>query len=392
MSTFTTNIGLEQPINGADVNSWDVPVNADWALIDQALGSSTTQAFTNVNVTLTVAQAAYFQVICTGTLSGNVNLIFPAAIGGRRIIQNNCTGAFSLRVLNGAGDTGGGVTIPAAVLTPVLLTGGQALYDNFGQIRAGFAFIASAATTDLGSVPFGSLSLTGSATVTSFGSGAQVGESKLLTFAASIVLTNSANLILTGAANITTAAGDTAVATYFAVGFWRVAYQRASGLPVVAPTVVTSFIGRTGSVVAANNDYSTALLSTATTGTAPAAGDLGETLSATGTSVSVGTSPQTNVCSVVVTAGHWLCYAQLSIVNASQATTSYGGSISLSTGALGAGAHQFGGISIPAANTLAFAPPNLLVRTTGTTVFLGAYNGSTGGATATGTLTCLRVD
>jgi hypothetical protein len=121
-STFTANIGIEQPGNGDYVNNWSTPVNNDWALIDQAFGSSTTVSFTNSNQTLSVAQAAFFQIICTGVLTGNVQLILPATIGGRRVIFNQCTGAFQLTVLNGAGDSGGGVVVGQGYMTPVVLT------------------------------------------------------------------------------------------------------------------------------------------------------------------------------------------------------------------------------------------------------------------------------
>lgn len=136
-STFTTNIGIEQPANGDYPNDWDVPINADWGLIDQALGSSTSFAFTNANISPTVAQSAFFMLICTGTLTGNVQLILPGAIGGGRHIFNQCTGAFTLTVLNGAGDTGGGVVVPQGYPLPIVLTAGRAYYDNYSSVAPG---------------------------------------------------------------------------------------------------------------------------------------------------------------------------------------------------------------------------------------------------------------
>lgn len=136
-SSFTTNISLEQPTNGSDVGTWDVPVNGNSGIIDQVIGSSTTVAFTNANVTLTVAQSAYFTIICTGTLSANVKLILPGTIGGRRNIFNQTTGAFTLTVLNGSGDTGGGVQVGQGFITPVVLTAGQAYYDAYASTPPG---------------------------------------------------------------------------------------------------------------------------------------------------------------------------------------------------------------------------------------------------------------
>lgn len=129
-STFTVNLHIEEPGLGDYPDSWNVPLNSDLTILDQATGTSTTIAFTNANVTLSVAQAAYFLVICTGTLTGNVELIFPAAVGGRRIVWNQCTGAFTLKALNGSGDTGGGVVCLQGNQTPVILTAGRAYIDQ----------------------------------------------------------------------------------------------------------------------------------------------------------------------------------------------------------------------------------------------------------------------
>lgn len=136
-STFTTNINLEEPALGDYVNSWNTPVNSNFTVMDAVFGSSTSVAFTNANVTLTVAQAAYFQIVCTGTLTANVQLILPSAIGGRRVIYNQCTGAFTLTVLNGSGDTGGGVVVGQGFQTPIVLTAGRAFYDAYASTPPG---------------------------------------------------------------------------------------------------------------------------------------------------------------------------------------------------------------------------------------------------------------
>ena len=127
-SSFTTNIGIERPALGDYVNTWSTPVNADWTLIDQALGSTTAiTGLTNADTTLTVAQSAYFLFVVSGTLTGNVKIIFPATIGGRKVICNNCTGAFTLTICNGAGDTG--VVVPQSVTTAILLNASAAALD-----------------------------------------------------------------------------------------------------------------------------------------------------------------------------------------------------------------------------------------------------------------------
>lgn len=140
MSTFTTNIDLEQPALGADVNSWDVPLNSNFGITDQVIGSSTTVAATGSSITLTVPQAAFHTIIITGALSGGFQLILPGTIGGRRYIWNQTTGSQTVTVLNGAGDTGGGVIVPNGLLCPVILTGGQAYYDSYQSVPPGVVF------------------------------------------------------------------------------------------------------------------------------------------------------------------------------------------------------------------------------------------------------------
>lgn len=76
-------------------------------------------------------------IVCTGTLTANVELILPGTIGGSRQIFNQTTGAFTLTVLNGASDTGGGVVVGQGYMTSVVLTAGRAYYDAYSAIPAG---------------------------------------------------------------------------------------------------------------------------------------------------------------------------------------------------------------------------------------------------------------
>jgi hypothetical protein len=85
-----------------------------------------------------------------------------------------------------------------------------------------WADVASAATVDLGAQASRSLRITGTTTITGFGTAAS-GTRRKLRFAAALTLThNATSLILPGAANITTAAGDTAEAVSLGSGNWVV--------------------------------------------------------------------------------------------------------------------------------------------------------------------------
>jgi hypothetical protein len=101
--------------------------------------------------------------------------------------------------------------------------------------------LASAATTDLGAQTTDNLRITGTTTITSFGTTAN-GVTRNLRFAAALTLThNATSLILPGGANIITEAGDTGTAKSLGSGNWVLTdWQRASALPVLPGLITTS--------------------------------------------------------------------------------------------------------------------------------------------------------
>lgn len=95
------------------------------------------------------------------------------------------------------------------------------------------ADIASAATVNIGAQNTNFLRVTGTTTITSFGT--SYNGPRFLRFADALTLThNGTTLILPGAANITTAAGDQAIAVPIGNpgSGWRVFYQRANGAAI----------------------------------------------------------------------------------------------------------------------------------------------------------------
>lgn len=107
---------------------------------------------------------------------------------------------------------------------------------EIGQASFQEASVASAATCDIGASDEWKVAITGTTTITSFGSGTH--RHRFVRFAGALTLThNATSLILPGGANITTAAGDTCIAASDGSGNWRVYnYQRASGKAVVPPS------------------------------------------------------------------------------------------------------------------------------------------------------------
>lgn len=101
-----------------------------------------------------------------------------------------------------------------------------------------YTSLASATTADLGTIPSRSVTITGTTTITSFGSSASTNYPLYyLSFSGVLTLThNGTSLIIPGSDNITTVAGDSAVVQYLGSGNWRVInYQRAGATGIVDP-------------------------------------------------------------------------------------------------------------------------------------------------------------
>lgn len=98
-STFTTNKNIELPGNNDYINTWNVPVNSDFSIIDKALGSSVSKSLSSSNVTLTTSDIQNQQIVLTGVLTANVQIIFPTGVGGMWIIVNNTTGTYTVTAI-----------------------------------------------------------------------------------------------------------------------------------------------------------------------------------------------------------------------------------------------------------------------------------------------------
>lgn len=131
--------------------------------------------------------------------------------------------------------------------------------------------IASATTTDIGGQNSNFLQITGTTTITGFGT--NYNGPRFLRFAGVLTLTHGSALVLPGAASITTAAGDMAIAipkaTTGTPDGWVVLYQRASALPALsgANTDITSLaspaIAAATATTQATTDISTKVATTA---------------------------------------------------------------------------------------------------------------------------------
>jgi hypothetical protein len=93
--------------------------------------------------------------------------------------------------------------------------------------------VASAATTDLNSIPQANITITGTTTISGFGSSAPAGIVKLIRFNNTLTLTYSASLLIPGGYDLNTAANDRAIVTHLGSGVWEITqYTRQNGVPI----------------------------------------------------------------------------------------------------------------------------------------------------------------
>lgn len=134
--------------------------------------------------------------------------------------------------------------------------------------------VASASTANLcgtsGASPNGiSVTITGTTTITSFGSNCPVGTVKIVGFAGVLTLTQSSSLVLPTGANVTTAGNDVLIARYGGSGIWGViSYQRFSGSALSSSLNFTGALFVNGAITPSSlgtsqNNYSPSGLSTA---------------------------------------------------------------------------------------------------------------------------------
>ncbi len=113
------------------------------------------------------------------------------------------------------------------VLGAALDTGGFAINESEGSD------VASAATTDIWATNGNTLHITGTTTITSFGTAARAGAWRKGIFDGVLTLTDGANLNLPGSANITTAANDFVYVYAETTTLFRVQYFRDDGKSVI---------------------------------------------------------------------------------------------------------------------------------------------------------------
>lgn len=116
----STNKGYELQVTGTNEDVWGDLLNSGvFEIIDRNLGGSVTKSLTNVNVDLDSTEGQNLRLTLNGTLTGNVLVRTPAV--GMMIVQNNCTGSFTVTFArhNGGTTVGTPITLPNGTINLV---------------------------------------------------------------------------------------------------------------------------------------------------------------------------------------------------------------------------------------------------------------------------------
>ena len=135
MSTTSTNKGMTLPANGEYVNTWNIPVNADLTIIDNALGGTTSLNATSGSVTLTAAQYQPLILNVTGSIAANVTYTIPSGVGGQWVVKNLTTGGYSVVIASAGG--GSSVSVANNIVATVVCDGTNVYLPSSTDVPTG---------------------------------------------------------------------------------------------------------------------------------------------------------------------------------------------------------------------------------------------------------------
>ena len=145
----TANKGLNQPTIGS--TGWGTPLNDNFGYIDDAFGGVTNINVTGVTATpvvLTLTQYQKLIIKFTGTLTANVTYQLPSGVGGKWVLRNSATGAFTITLAS----LGGGTSFVATPGFANAASDGVNTAGNFDAITAGIITMWSGS---IGAIPSG---------------------------------------------------------------------------------------------------------------------------------------------------------------------------------------------------------------------------------------------
>lgn len=307
--TTTTHYGWTQPQVGASINTWGTKLNNNLAALDSTLWSVAAGMSQGVNavssgsnITLTAPMVSIQRITTT---AGSLKLIMPAMNGASApqvgaVVRIDNVGSNAFQIVANDGTTNIVTTVAAGASTYLTVLSNATANGTWGTnalpsgtsllvannlsdvasasssrtnlglaalatlgVGAGLqssggnlvwdltteATIASATTTDLGTLTSNVCTITGTTAITSLGNTANANNPLyFVRFQGILTLTNGANLIIPGGANVTTAAGDCMIAKFEGTSKWRIigyfpatgAALAGSGLKNMSVQVITS--------------------------------------------------------------------------------------------------------------------------------------------------------
>lgn len=130
--TTTTYLELEDQATGSNNNTWGDVLDANMAILEQAIARYTAIATTGGTTTLTSSQNRYPIIRLTGTLASNATITVKTQ-EKNWIVINNTTGAFTVTVKTSAGT---GKTIPRGRAVKLYCDGTNVEYARDRDIPA----------------------------------------------------------------------------------------------------------------------------------------------------------------------------------------------------------------------------------------------------------------
>lgn len=159
-TTYTSCLRLNLPVpnDPAVTNIWGTLLNTNFSLLDTASGATGTISVAgSSNVVLTANYGATDQsrsanFVFTGTLTGNVYVLFPQSGCGSFSVKNSTSGAFTLSVA-----VNNGSSVPLGTSVPIPGAGTAELVSNGTDVRRrvdiiGLGAAASGANADITSM------------------------------------------------------------------------------------------------------------------------------------------------------------------------------------------------------------------------------------------------
>lgn len=233
--TQTPNLLLANQTEGGNNNTWGTIADANYEEIDDKFGDVTSISTTGGTTVLTTAQEIVNAITVSGTLVNNAIVEFSGR-GGSWVVKNSTTGSYTVTA-RAAGQSG--MTIDQGATTVVYFNGTD--IDAAVESAAAVAeqTVASATTCDVLGAASEFIAVSGTTTVTSFGTGTN--RKRFVRAAGAFKIThNATSLICPGAQDIVTAAGDTFIILADASSNARIVqYQRAANPPPTIPIGVS---------------------------------------------------------------------------------------------------------------------------------------------------------